>query len=67
MTILLTVGSLWLAMGAFVVVQVRRAPFGYQDETGFHFEETPPVTKKQPRTAPPASARCQPMQLAHAG
>jgi len=65
MSILLSLGFIWLALIAFLVIQFTRAPHGYQDEQGFHFVRTPSVARPARRVAN-AGFRHAGLRLSHA-
>ena len=65
MTILLLLGSFWLSLIAFLVVQFNRAPHGYQDDQGFHFAETPSVAKATRRPVATSGVRRHGLGLIH--
>ncbi len=66
MTFLLALGSVWLSLVAFLVIQFHRAPHGYQDEKGFHFAKSPLRRRHPVRAAAHVGGfRHASMRLAH--
>ncbi len=44
--VVLILVALWAAGAVFTFINVRRAPEGYEDETGFHLAKAPARTSR---------------------